>query len=199
LVKFCNYLPVLMLLQGNNSLAVTSSFTDLQAAAEEGSHIAATASTGRPGSTSDPGAAAAAAAATGSAAAAADADDAGATGGNTQTRGNALDTSQLDPRKAKRILANRQSAQRSRMKRLQYINELEGRKDRAEANLRELRAKVDSAQKHHKGLSQEVEGKAAEVRASCSVQTMAFKPFKRSELLAWPAVVRRSELVCFQG
>lgn len=43
------------------------------------------------------------------------------------TRANALDTSALDPRRARRILANRQSAQRSRMKRLKYIHDLEGR------------------------------------------------------------------------
>ena len=42
-----------------------------------------------------------------------------------QTRANALDPSQLDPKRAKRIIANRQSAHRSRMKKLQVINELE--------------------------------------------------------------------------
>lgn len=40
-------------------------------------------------------------------------------GPNTQTRSNAFDTRLLEPKRAKRILANRQSAQRSRMKRLQ--------------------------------------------------------------------------------
>jgi hypothetical protein len=84
-------------------------------------------------------------------------------GSGTQTRSNALDTTQLDPRKAKRILANRQSAQRSRMKRLQYINELEGRKSKAEAGVRELRSKVDRAQRQHKTLAKEVEGMSAEV------------------------------------
>jgi hypothetical protein len=57
------------------------------------------------------------------------------------------------------------------MKRLQYINELEGRKDRAEAGLRELRSKVDAAQRQHKGLTQEVEGKTAEVRTGYQVWT----------------------------
>ncbi|GIL64200.1 hypothetical protein Vafri_18172, partial [Volvox africanus] len=42
-----------------------------------------------------------------------------------QTRANALDPSQLDPKRAKRIIANRQSAHRSRMKKLQVINDLE--------------------------------------------------------------------------
>jgi hypothetical protein len=35
------------------------------------------------------------------------------------------DLPELDPKRAKRILANRQSAQRSRMRKLQYISELE--------------------------------------------------------------------------
>jgi hypothetical protein len=48
-----------------------------------------------------------------------DDDDMGGGRHSTQTRANAFDTTQLDPRRAKRILANRQSAQRSRMKRLQ--------------------------------------------------------------------------------
>lgn len=115
-----------------------------------------------PASASDPGTAAAAAAAAAIAAEAA---------AGTQTRGNALDTTQLDPRKAKRILANRQSAQRSRMKRLQYINELEGRRDKAEAGVRELRSKVDKAQRQHTNLAQVVDDKKAEVRsAGCCVR-----------------------------
>jgi hypothetical protein len=48
------------------------------------------------------------------------------------TRANALDTTSLDPRRARRILANRQSAQRSRMKRLKYIHDLEGRVGQAQ-------------------------------------------------------------------
>jgi hypothetical protein len=46
-------------------------------------------------------------------------------GGGGKMRSNALDTAGMDPRRAKRILANRQSAQRSRMKRLQHVHELE--------------------------------------------------------------------------
>lgn len=42
-----------------------------------------------------------------------------------QTRANALDPAQLDPKRAKRIIANRQSAHRSRMKKLQAIHGLE--------------------------------------------------------------------------
>jgi hypothetical protein len=43
---------------------------------------------------------------------------------DTQTSSEQIDPS-LDPKKAKRILANRQSAQRSRVRKLQYISELE--------------------------------------------------------------------------
>jgi hypothetical protein len=128
---------------------------------------------------SDPGTAAAADLGTAAAAAAAAAaDSAEAEAGGTQTRGNALDTTQLDPRKAKRILANRQSAQRSRMKRLQYINELEGRKDKAEAGVRELRSKVVKAQRQQTGLAQQVEEKKEEVScyADSSVRSAAWVP-----------------------
>jgi hypothetical protein len=61
-------------------------------------------------------------------------------------------------------LANRQSAQRSRMKRLQYINELEARKDKAESALRELRTKVDKTQRGQAGLAREVEQQHTKVR-----------------------------------
>eukprot|EP00798_Chlamydomonas_sp_ICE-L_P015454 gene15454-21540_t len=44
----------------------------------------------------------------------------------TQTRANAFDPSQLDPKRAKRIIANRQSAHRSRVKKLQLVHAMEG-------------------------------------------------------------------------
>lgn len=47
------------------------------------------------------------------------------TPGQSSLRTNVLDMTKLDPKRARRILANRQSAQRSRMKRLQFIHELE--------------------------------------------------------------------------
>ena len=65
----------------------------------------------------------AARASTASADGADDTDD----GPSTRTRSNAFDTASMDPRRAKRILANRQSAQRSRMKRLQHVHDLEAR------------------------------------------------------------------------
>jgi len=52
----------------------------------------------------------------------------GGSGGLAKMRSNAFDTESMlsvDPRRAKRILANRQSAQRSRMKRLQHVHDLE--------------------------------------------------------------------------
>lgn len=50
------------------------------------------------------------------------------------------------------------------MKRLQYINELEAKKSKAEAALRDVRSRVDKAQKQQGGLSKEVEGYRSEVR-----------------------------------
>jgi hypothetical protein len=64
------------------------------------------------------------------------------------------------------------------MKRLQYINELEGRKDKAEAGVRELRSKVVKAQRQQTGLAQQVEEKKEEVScyADSSVRSAAWVP-----------------------
>ncbi|WIA19924.1 hypothetical protein OEZ85_005814 [Tetradesmus obliquus] len=83
-------------------------------------------------------------------------------GGGTQTRTNALDTTSLDPRRAKRILANRQSAQRSRMKRLQYIHDLEGRSAAASATVKELQGEVDRMAAQQAALSETVDARKAQ-------------------------------------
>lgn len=88
-------------------------------------------------------------------------------GAGSQTRTNALDTSQLDPRRAKRILANRQSAQRSRMKRLQYIHDLENRSATAVAKMKELQAEVDEMTRQQEELTSAVESQKAQVRMLC--------------------------------
>jgi hypothetical protein len=88
----------------------------------------------------------------------------GSGGGGTQTRTNALDTTTLDPRRAKRILANRQSAQRSRMKRLQYIHDLEGRSSAASATVKELQGQVDRLAHQQAALTETVETRKAQVR-----------------------------------
>ncbi|GLC46932.1 hypothetical protein PLESTM_001946700 [Pleodorina starrii] len=62
-----------------------------------------------------------------------------------QTRANALDPSQLDPKRAKRIIANRQSAHRSRMKKLQVIHELEQQVAAARAGAEAARQQVAAA------------------------------------------------------
>jgi hypothetical protein len=85
-------------------------------------------------------------------------------GGGTQTRTNALDTTTLDPRRAKRILANRQSAQRSRMKRLQYIHDLEGRSAAASATAKELQGEVDRLAAQQAALTEAVDARKAQVR-----------------------------------
>eukprot|EP00878_Enallax_costatus_P037342 GHUV01042167.1.p2 GENE.GHUV01042167.1~~GHUV01042167.1.p2 ORF type:complete len:173 (+),score=47.48 GHUV01042167.1:1221-1739(+) len=81
-----------------------------------------------------------------------------------QTRANALDPATLDPRRAKRILANRQSAQRSRMKRLQYIHDLENRSAATSATVKEIQAEVQRLQEQHTGLAEAVEQRKAQVR-----------------------------------
>jgi len=45
--------------------------------------------------------------------------------GNVSPHQGLQDPDEIDPKKAKRILANRQSAQRSRMRKLQYVSDLE--------------------------------------------------------------------------
>lgn len=83
-----------------------------------------------------------------------------------QTRANALDPSTLDPRRAKRILANRQSAQRSRMKRLQYIHDLENRSAATTATVKELQTEVQRLQERQTALADSVEARKTQV--SCS-------------------------------
>jgi erythromycin esterase-like protein len=74
------------------------------------------------------------------------------------------DLSSLDPRRAKRIQANRQSAQRSRMKRLAHIHELEERSATVAQTVRELRGQAQAAVHACDTLSIEVEASRAEVR-----------------------------------
>ncbi|GAX76568.1 hypothetical protein CEUSTIGMA_g4014.t1 [Chlamydomonas eustigma] len=53
----------------------------------------------------------------------------------TQTRANALDPQQLDPKRARRIIANRQSAHKSRMKKLEHVQALEKEVEDAQAQV----------------------------------------------------------------
>lgn len=66
----------------------------------------------------------------------------GAAGG--KMRSNALDTAGMDPRRAKRILANRQSAQRSRMKRLQHVHDLENQAADLNGQIKRLQGQLAS-------------------------------------------------------
>ena len=63
------------------------------------------------------------------------------TGGKAKTSGSSqqLDLSTLDPKRAKRILANRLSAQRSRMRKLHYITGLEQNVAKLGAEIRGFR------------------------------------------------------------
>lgn len=78
---------------------------------------------------------------------AADAD--GGLNFTTQTRSNALDPAQLDPKRAKRIIANRQSAYRSRMKKLQYIHELENNTELIGKQIEELSQEAERLRTRH--------------------------------------------------
>eukprot|EP00240_Pyramimonas_obovata_P000594 CAMPEP_0118933040 /NCGR_PEP_ID=MMETSP1169-20130426/11074_1 /TAXON_ID=36882 /ORGANISM="Pyramimonas obovata, Strain CCMP722" /LENGTH=549 /DNA_ID=CAMNT_0006875759 /DNA_START=523 /DNA_END=2172 /DNA_ORIENTATION=+ len=66
-------------------------------------------------------------------------------------------TTELDPKRAKRILANRQSAQRSRMRKLQYISELEKNVSRLHKQVDEYGPKIKEKQEHNAALKQNVE------------------------------------------
>lgn len=66
-----------------------------------------------------------------------------------QTRSNALDPAQLDPKRAKRIIANRQSAHKSRMKKLQYIHELEGSTEQVSKQIDDLQQEADRLRTRH--------------------------------------------------
>lgn len=52
-----------------------------------------------------------------------------------QTRANAFDPNALDPKRARRIIANRQSAHKSRMKKLSHVQTLENEIEEAKAYL----------------------------------------------------------------
>ena len=60
-----------------------------------------------------------------------------------------------DTKKAKRILANRQSAQRSRLRKLQYISDLEKNVQRLQEELHNFDARIDELQMKKQGLLSE--------------------------------------------
>eukprot|EP00899_Mesostigma_viride_P006623 jgi/Mesvir1/15962/Mv08277-RA.1 len=68
---------------------------------------------------------------------------------------NKNDPSALDPKRAKRILANRQSAQRSRMRKLQYISELEKRVSMLQGEIGALTPQITFLAKKRSGVDAE--------------------------------------------
>mmetsp|Transcript_21490 Transcript_21490/g.59714 ORF Transcript_21490/g.59714 Transcript_21490/m.59714 type:complete len:297 (+) Transcript_21490:323-1213(+) len=58
-----------------------------------------------------------------------------------------------DPKRAKRIMANRQSAQRSRMRKMQYISELEKSVTRLHTEISQLNPQVTFLRKKHQDLA----------------------------------------------
>jgi hypothetical protein len=109
----------------------------------------------------------------------------GGGGGGTQTRTNALDTTTLDPRRAKRILANRQSAQRSRMKRLQYIHDLEGRSAAASATAKELQGELDRLAHQQVALSETVEARKAQVSLHLHFRHLVIREWGMVDKIGW--------------
>ena len=67
------------------------------------------------------------------------------------------DHTSLDPKKARRVLANRQSAQRSRLRKLQYISELEKRVNSMQAEAAGVEAQVLEFQQNTTSQATELE------------------------------------------
>lgn len=68
-----------------------------------------------------------------------------------RTRSNALDVATLSPQRAKRILANREAAHRSRVKKLKYTKELETEVARLERDNETVLQTLSGAQDHYRG------------------------------------------------
>ncbi|GMH32999.1 hypothetical protein BSKO_00833 [Bryopsis sp. KO-2023] len=72
-----------------------------------------------------------------------------------RTRSNALDVTALSPRRAKRIVANREAAHRSRMRKLKHMSEMEASVSRIERDNEELQRKIGMLQQQYIGLQRE--------------------------------------------
>ncbi|KAL6953215.1 hypothetical protein U1Q18_045148 [Sarracenia purpurea var. burkii] len=84
----------------------------------------------------------------------------------------------VDPKRVKRILANRQSAQRSRVRKLQYISELERSVTTLQTEVSALSPRV--AFLDHQRLILNVDNSAIKQRIAALVQDKIFKDGKRS-------------------
>eukprot|EP00195_Chlamydomonas_chlamydogama_P014882 CAMPEP_0202908662 /NCGR_PEP_ID=MMETSP1392-20130828/46796_1 /ASSEMBLY_ACC=CAM_ASM_000868 /TAXON_ID=225041 /ORGANISM="Chlamydomonas chlamydogama, Strain SAG 11-48b" /LENGTH=553 /DNA_ID=CAMNT_0049598099 /DNA_START=142 /DNA_END=1803 /DNA_ORIENTATION=- len=70
----------------------------------------------------------------------------------TQTRANAFDPKQLEPKRAKRIIANRQSAHRSRMKKMVYVHTLEKDVEDLQAEMQAINEELGRASRSQREL-----------------------------------------------
>jgi len=89
-----------------------------------------------------------------------DADEGGGAGGKRKGMSKAAEEAQkrlevVDPKRAKRILANRQSAARSKERKLRYISELEHRVTALQDEASKLSSQVQSLQEENQGRHQE--------------------------------------------
>ncbi|KAF9661669.1 hypothetical protein SADUNF_Sadunf19G0092700 [Salix dunnii] len=91
------------------------------------------------------------------------------------------DERKIDPKRVKRILANRQSAQRSRVRKLQYISELERSVTSLQAEVSVLSPRV--AYLDHRRLLLNVDNSALKQRIAALAQDKIFKDGKLIKLL----------------
>lgn len=68
-----------------------------------------------------------------------------------RSRSNALDVSKLSPRRAKRIVANRQAAHRSRMKKMKYTSSMEQMVAQLQEENRAVAERITGTQRYSAG------------------------------------------------
>lgn len=110
----------------------------------------------------------------------------------TQTRANALDPAQLDPKRARRIIANRQSAHKSRLKKLNQIHTLEKEVDDAQAATETLRLEANNMELFNAQLLASLEGArnmAIKLQVQVQQQVMINQMF-RNEFARLTSVLR---------
>ncbi|KAL3821232.1 hypothetical protein ACJIZ3_007137 [Penstemon smallii] len=93
--------------------------------------------------------------------------------GEVETKSSENDTTIFDPKRIKRILANRQSAQRSRVRKLQYISELERSVTTLQTEVSALSPRV--AFLDHQRLLLNVDNSAIKQRIAALAQDKIFK------------------------
>lgn len=102
-----------------------------------------------------------------------------------------FDATSLDPKKARRVLANRQSAQRSRLRKIQYISELEKRVNAMQDEAEGLEKQVDEFRKHTS--VQEIELQQLRVKLNSLNSQMQYKDAVFENLKSEVETLRQAE------